>query len=107
MNFTTRRASFWPPCIWPWRPPSSGCRRSSGGFHQVRSHLDAIETQLRCLAHELRPTILDDLGLLPALQSLVQRVAERTKLCIRVDSALAGRLAPAAEQLSIASCKRA
>ena len=67
------------------------------GFHQVRSHLDAIETQLRCLAHELRPTILDDLGLLPALQSLVQRVAERTKLCIRVDSALAGRLAPAAE----------
>ena len=67
------------------------------GFHQVRSHLDAIETQLRCLAHELRPTILDDLGLLPALQSLAQRVAERTKLCIRVDSALAGRLAPAAE----------
>jgi len=40
------------------------------GFHQVRSHLDAIETQLRSLAHELRPTILDDLGLLPALQGL-------------------------------------
>jgi len=67
------------------------------GFHQVRSHLDAIETQLRCLAHELRPTILDDLGLLPALQSLAQRVAERTRLCIRVDSALAGRLPPAVE----------
>ena len=67
------------------------------GFHQVRSHLDAIETQLRRLAHELRPTILDDLGLLPALQSLAQRVAERTGLCIRVDSALAGRLAPAVE----------
>src|SRR5215813_5105648 len=58
------------------------------GFHQVRSHLDAIETQLRGLAHELRPTILDDLGLLPALQGLVQRVAERTRLHIRVDSAL-------------------
>jgi GAF domain-containing protein/CHASE1-domain containing sensor protein len=67
------------------------------GFHQVRSHLDAIETQLRRLAHELRPTILDDLGLLPALQSLAQRVAERTRLCIRVDSTLAGRLAPAVE----------
>jgi len=67
------------------------------GFRQVRSHLDAIETQLRCLAHELRPTILDDLGLLPALQSLVQRVAERTGLCIRADSAIEGRLAPAVE----------
>ena len=67
------------------------------GFHQVRSHLDAIETQLRRLAHELRPTILDDLGLLPALQGLAQRVAERTGLCIRVDIGLAGRLAPAVE----------
>ena len=67
------------------------------GFHQVRSHLDAIETQLRCLAHELRPTILDDLGLLPALQGLAQRVGERTGLCIRVDSAIEGRLAPAVE----------
>jgi signal transduction histidine kinase len=67
------------------------------GFHQVRGHLDTIETQLRRLAHELRPTLLDDLGLLPALQSLAQRVAERTGLCIRVDSALAGRLTPAVE----------
>jgi signal transduction histidine kinase/CHASE1-domain containing sensor protein len=67
------------------------------GFHQVHSHLDTIETQLRRLAHELRPTILDDLGLLPALQSLAQRVAERTGLCIRVDNAIEGRLAPAVE----------
>ena len=67
------------------------------GFDQVRSHLDAIETQLRCLAHDLRPTILDDLGLLPALQGLAHRVAERTGLCIHIDSALKGRLAPAVE----------
>src|SRR5204863_2798614 len=40
------------------------------GFHQVRSQLDAMETQLRRLSHELRPTLLDDLGLLPALQFL-------------------------------------
>jgi signal transduction histidine kinase/CHASE1-domain containing sensor protein len=67
------------------------------GFHQVRHHLDAIETRLRCLAHELRPNILDDLGLLPALQALAQRVAQRTKLCLRVDIRLTGRLAPAVE----------
>ena len=40
---------------------------------------------------------LDDLGLLPALQALAHRVAERTGLCIHVDSTLAGRLAPAVE----------
>lgn len=67
------------------------------GFQPVRSQLDAIETQLRCLAHELRPTILDDLGLLPALKFLAQRVAARTGLRIRVDSVLTGRLPPAYE----------
>ena len=71
----------------PWRE----------GFHQVRSQLDAMETQLRRLAHELRPTMLDDLGLLPALQFLAQGVAARTGLDIHVDSALTGRLAPALE----------
>src|SRR4029453_1450117 len=68
-----------------------------GSFQQVRSHLDAIETQLRGLAHELRPTILDDLGLLPALQGLAHRVAERTGLGIHLDIALVERLAPAVE----------
>jgi signal transduction histidine kinase len=78
------------------------------GFHQVRSHLDAIETQLRRLAHELRPTILDDLGLLPALQGLAHRVAERTGLRASTWTARckdAWRLR--SKRRSIASCKRA
>jgi signal transduction histidine kinase len=66
-------------------------------FQPVRDHLDAIEAQLRRLSHELRPTILDDLGLLPALQFLAEGVAARTGLCIRVDSAIEGRLAPHVE----------
>jgi len=66
-------------------------------FHQVRDHLDAIETELRRLSHELRPTILDDLGLLPALQFLVAGVAARTGLRIRLDGAIEGRLAPSVE----------
>src|SRR5262249_41366591 len=67
------------------------------GFNQVRSQLDAMETKLRRLAHELPPPILDDLGLLPALQFLTPRVAARTGLCTRVDSVLAGRVTPAFE----------
>jgi signal transduction histidine kinase/integral membrane sensor domain MASE1 len=66
-------------------------------FQPVRDHLDAIEVQLRRLSHELRPTILDDLGLLPALQFLAEGVAARTGLCICVDSAIEGRLAPHVE----------
>jgi len=66
-------------------------------FQPVRDHLDAIEAQLRRLSHELRPTILDDLGLLPALQFLAEGVAARTGLCIHVDSAIEGRLAPHVE----------
>jgi signal transduction histidine kinase len=66
-------------------------------FHQVRDHLDAMETQLRRLSHELRPTILDDLGLVPALRFLAEGVAARTGLRIRVDSAIEGRQVPAVE----------
>jgi signal transduction histidine kinase/CHASE1-domain containing sensor protein len=66
-------------------------------FQQVRDHLDTIETQLRHLSHELRPTILDDLGLLPALQFFADGVAARTGLRICIDSSIEGRLAPAVE----------
>jgi PAS domain S-box-containing protein len=66
-------------------------------FQQVRDHLDAMETQLRRLSHELRPTILDDLGLVPAVRFLAEGVAARTGLFIRVNSGIPGRLAPAVE----------
>jgi signal transduction histidine kinase/CHASE1-domain containing sensor protein len=66
-------------------------------FCAVRGHLDEIEAQLRHLSHELRPTILDDLGLLPALQFLADGVAARTGLCISVESTMEGRLPPQVE----------
>jgi signal transduction histidine kinase/CHASE1-domain containing sensor protein len=65
-----------------------------GCFNPMRDHLDDIETQLRRISHELRPTILDDLGLLPALQFLAEGVTARTGLRICVESSLEGRLAP-------------
>jgi signal transduction histidine kinase len=55
---------------------------------------EAMDT-VHHLAHELRPGLLDELGLVPALRSHVQRFAARTGLRVRL------RANPIAESLSI------
>jgi signal transduction histidine kinase len=52
----------------------------------VRQVLDQIESQLRGLAHELRPPALDDQGLLPALEDLANVVFRRSGLRVTVES---------------------
>ena len=73
-------------------PPSA-----RGRLEEVRGLLDRIEDDLRRLSHELRPTILDDLGLLPALQFLAEGIAKRTGLLIEVGGSTRGRLPPVVE----------
>jgi signal transduction histidine kinase len=68
-------------------PPPAGDR-----LQKVRGLLDQIEMQLRRLSHELRPTILDDLGLLPALEFLSTGVSARTRVLIRLEGSLEERL---------------
>lgn len=41
---------------------------------------------IRSVTNDLRPSLLDDLGLLPALRSLVNECAERSDLTIRLDA---------------------
>lgn len=64
---------------------------------EVEEFLDRIEDQVRRLSHELRPTILDDLGLLPALEFLADGFSKRNGLFIRVEGATNGRLPTAVE----------
>ena len=59
---------------------------------QLKSTLDQLEVGLRRLSHELRPMILDDLGLLPAVEFLRQGITRRTGLLIEVRGSTAGRL---------------
>ena len=66
-------------------------------LQKVKGLLDQIEGQLRRLSHELRPTILDDLGLLPALKFLAEGVAARTGLLITVEGEAAPPLSPLIE----------
>jgi two-component system sensor histidine kinase UhpB len=73
--------------------PSSAGQR----LKEVKALLDQIEVQLRRLSHELRPTILDDLGLVPAIEFLSEGVSKRTKLQVTVAGSTLGRLAAPVE----------
>lgn len=74
-------------------PPSKLAER----VQEIRGHLTEIESQLRRLSHELRPTILDDLGLMPALEFLATGIGKRSGLAIGVDGSTDGRLPTAVE----------
>jgi signal transduction histidine kinase len=66
-------------------------------LRQLKSLLDQVENQLRDLSHELRPTVLDDLGWLPAIQFLADAVSRRAHLPVEVLSTATGRLNTAVE----------
>lgn len=58
----------------------------------VRGLLDQIEERLRQLAHELRPPILDDLGLVSALEFLADGVSKRWGFPVTVQASIPARL---------------
>jgi signal transduction histidine kinase len=62
-----------------------------GRIREVGTILDEVEKHLRRLSHELRPTILDDLGLVPALEFLADSTSKRVGLSIRIQSSLKDR----------------
>jgi signal transduction histidine kinase len=61
----------------------------------VRRLLHDVETRLQRLSHELRPRVLDELGLVPAIEFLAEGVASRTGMGVRVEGGELGRRLPA------------
>src|SRR5258708_2896058 len=59
---------------------------------QIEGLLNQVEKHLRRYSHELRPTILDDLGWVPAIRFLAEGVSARAGLPIHIDAAFSGRL---------------
>lgn len=59
---------------------------------QIEDLLNEIEKHLRRYSHELRPTILDDLGWIPAVRFLSEGVSKRANLPIHIETKLSGRL---------------
>jgi signal transduction histidine kinase len=70
------------------RDAAPGFRRRLG---KVAGILDRAEGELRRISHELRPLVLDDLGLVPALQLLADGVSGRSRLEVAVASSLRRR----------------
>jgi signal transduction histidine kinase len=64
---------------------------------RIEELLKQAEGQLRRYSHELRPTILDDFGWIPAIRFLADGVAKRSHLDVRVRTEVSGRLPVATE----------
>ena len=72
-------------------------KQSLQRFEEVEQLLLQVELELRNLSHELRPTVLDNLGLVPALEFLAEKVGRRTGLQVSVSGDTVPRLPPAVE----------
>jgi signal transduction histidine kinase len=70
---------------------------SQGRLEEVTALLDQVDQQLRRLSHELRPTILDDLGLVPALQFLADGVSRRGEMSVAIENTMEHRCGPSVE----------
>jgi len=66
-------------------------------FQEVKDLLDGVDRQIRRLSHELRPTLLDDLGLVPAIEFLSEGIAQRSGLRVSFRSSNVSRLPSAME----------
>lgn len=63
----------------------------------IEELLNQVETQLRRYSHELRPTVLDDLGWVPAIRFLAGAVARRANIPIEIKTKVQSRLPRGAE----------
>jgi len=61
-------------------------------FTQITELLNEVEKHLRRYSHELRPTILDDLGWIPAVRFLADGISKRANLPIHIEATISERL---------------
>ncbi len=66
-------------------------------IEEMRRRLTEVEQELRRLSHELRPPMLDELGLVPALDFMAEGVSKRSGIHVVVQGWIPGRLPPLAE----------
>jgi signal transduction histidine kinase len=72
----------------------------SGRLDQVLGLIDKGIRSIRSVTNDLRPSLLDDLGLLPALRSLVAEFGERSGMRVKLDAPAS--LPPLSEEAELA-----
>ncbi|HEU0296379.1 MAG TPA: PAS domain S-box protein [Anaerolineales bacterium] len=65
--------------------PAEASRELRERLIDARSMADAVDEQISEMALDLRPSLLDDLGLLPALQWYLNRYSQRTGIEVATD----------------------
>ncbi len=77
--------------------PTSG--RSAKRLREIREELDRSITEVRRISSNLRPSVLDDFGLVTALRILCKEFQEshNFRTMFRVDPAVSGRIDPESE----------
>jgi len=68
-----------------------------GGLQALREDVSGIMQDIRGLAWELRPSVLDDLGVVPAIRTYVDNYAEHFGIDVRLECDLKSRLGVARE----------
>jgi two-component system sensor histidine kinase NreB len=63
-----------------------------GRLQRVSALLDQVSDQLRHMAHELRPGVLDDFGLVAAIEFLAEGVSRRAGFMVAIEASLDERL---------------
>lgn len=66
-------------------------------IEEIEGLLNEVEKHLRRYSHELRPTILDDLGWIPAIRFLAEGISKRANLPIQIETKISRRLPGAME----------
>jgi len=61
---------------------------------RITVHLDQVREHLRRLSHEVHPPILEQLGLVPAVQFLAEGISKRTGLSVTVSGSTPRGVAP-------------
>src|SRR5207237_2851071 len=59
---------------------------------EIEGLLNEVEKHLRRYSHELRPTMLDDLGWIPAIRFLAEGISKRANLPIHIEAKVSERL---------------
>lgn len=81
-----------------WKEPDAGCSRCRD-VGKARRLLESAIDEIRNISHNLRPSILDDLGLVPAIRSLCDEVAERSDMDVCIECS--GTIADCADEVEL------